>query len=246
MSAGSAAAAQSANRQAGGGATPTSALQTMACIRPRDLTVMPIDSKTARLLCEKYHYLRTYPGGALLNFGVFAGHALIGVGVLGVGSYNVHRLFKGAERGQVITLARFWLNDRCGRNSESRTVALILRQLRKHQSQIKAVVSYSDPMAGHDGCIYRAAGFLYLGKSSATPLYRFPDGTVHRSRTLGHAFGSHSLKHFARHGVSVEVVPQEAKHTYVACLDSSWRSRLQGSVHPYPKRLNTDKEVIPS
>src|ERR671919_115032 len=34
---------------------------------------------------------------------------------------------------------------RWGRNAESRALAIILRQLRQHQSLVKAIVAYSDP-----------------------------------------------------------------------------------------------------
>jgi hypothetical protein len=133
----------------------------------------------------------------------------------------------------VACLARLWLDDCLGRNCESRTLAVIIRLLRRHQSTIKALIAYSDPMAGHTGGIYRAAGFLYLGLSNSTPLYRLPDGTVHHSRSLSHAYGTHSIKYFHQHGIAVELVPQVSKHTYVALVDPGWRERLLKPVLPY-------------
>ena len=218
-----------------GGATPTSAPQISGCIEPRDLSVRPIDTKTARLICEKHHYLHSYPGGALLNFGIFAGHALVGVTVFGVGPYNVHRLFTDAGRRQVITLARLWLEDRCGRNSESRVLGVIRRLLSRWQKTAKAIVCYSDPLACHDGAIYRAAGFLYLGLSDAMPVYRLTDGTTHHSRSLSHRFGTHSLKYLRASGVPLEAVPQDPKFLYVTFLDPQWRQRLRVPVLPFPK-----------
>ena len=87
------------------------------------------------------------------NFGIFIEGALMGVVVLSAGSANLHRLFSGAGNSEVACLARLWLDDRLGRNSESRTLGIIFRQLRQHQSTIKAVVAYSDPSAGHTGTI---------------------------------------------------------------------------------------------
>ena len=219
-----------------GGSRPTSPLQSSACIEPRDLSVRPIDSKTAISICKKWHYLRSYPGGGLLNFGVFADHSLVGVAVFGVGPYNAHRYFTDAKRGQVITLARFWLDDRCGRNSESRILGVICRLLRRWQNTAKAVLAYSDPTAGHDGAIYRAAGFAYLGTSEATPLYRLPDGSIHHGRSIGHGFGTRSLKYLRATGVSVEAVPQEPKYLYVKVLDPQWRQRLRVPALPYPNQ----------
>ena len=215
------------------GSSPSSALQAPAFFKPRDLAVRPISHRVARDLCVKHHYLNSYPGGSLFNFGVFAGHALLGVAVVGVGPFNIHRLFRDAEPGEVVCLSRLWIDDRCGRNSESRVLGIILRQLRRHQSGVKAVVSYSDPAAGHTGMVYRAAGFLYLGRSEAMPKYRLSDGSVHHSRSLGHRLGTHSLVHLRAHGLEVHTVPQAPKFIYVALIDASWRDRLTRRVLPY-------------
>jgi hypothetical protein len=180
--------------------------------------------------------LKSYPGGSLLNFGVFVANSLLGVAVLGVGPSNLHCLFEKAEPHQVVALSRLWLDPLLGRNSESRSLAIILRQLRQHQSLVKAVVAYSDPRAGHNGGIYRAVGFLYLGQSTAMPKYQLPDGRAYHSRSLSHSFGTHSVRHFQSHGVKVALVPQAAKFVYVALIDPTWRERLLRPPQSYPKR----------
>ncbi len=220
---------------AGRGSSPTAALQSKAMFSPKNLVIRPVPCATAREMCRRRHYLHSYPGGALLDYGVFVEDRLLGVAVLAVGPANLHRLFDGAHGHEVVCLSRLWLDDRLGRNTESRTLGVILRHLRRDQSTIKAVVAYSDPAVGHTGTIYRAAGFLYLGASDAMPLYRLPDGSIHHSRSLSHSFGTHSRKHFAAHGVAVELVPQVAKHIYVALIDPSWRERLTRPVQPYAK-----------
>ena len=220
--------------RAGSGSTPTSALHEPQ-FGAKDLVVHPLPNRAARDICRRRHYLGSYPGGAVLNFGISVANTLLGVAVLGVGPPNTYRFF-GADRHQVLCLARFWLDDRLGRNAESRTLSIILRMLRRHQSTVKALIAYSDPSAGHTGTIYRAAGFLYLGESETTPLYRLPDGSLHHSRTLGHRFGSRSLRHFESHGVHLEVVAQERKLIYVALIDRDFRHRLTRSVRPYPAK----------
>ena len=124
---------------AGPGSIPRAALQDYTVFKPKDLVVRPISHGTAKAMCVQRHYLGSYPGGALLNFGVFAGHALVGVAVFGVGPYNVHRYVTGAHRGQVVTLARLWLDDRCGRNSESRILGVICRLLTRWQETVKVI-----------------------------------------------------------------------------------------------------------
>ncbi len=222
-------------QETGAGSTPSAALQ-VPVFGPKDLLIRPLPAIVARRLCEEKHYLHSYPGAALLNLGIFCGNSLMGVVVLGAGPTNIHRLFRDASRQEVVCLARLWLDDRLGRNSESRTLGIILRQLRKGQSTIKGLVAYSDPMAGHTGVIYQASGFLYLGKSPVMPLYKLADGSIHHSRSLSHRYGTHSRKYFQSHGVDLELVDQEPKHSYVALIDPSWRARLTKAVVPFPSK----------
>ncbi|RAL70115.1 hypothetical protein C1G86_1440 [Dehalococcoides mccartyi] len=43
---------------------------------------------------------------------------------------------------------------------------MLFRYLKRH-TDLKFLVSYSDPSAGHLGIIYQATGWLYTGLSSA-------------------------------------------------------------------------------
>ena len=160
MSAGGVAAARSDYHRAGGGASPTPALQSPAGFGPRDLLVRPVPARVAKQICVAHHYLASYPGGPLLNFGIFFGSSLLGVAVLGVGPANIHGFFLDAEPTEVSCLARLWLDDRLGRNSESRVLSVIIRQLRRHQDVIRAVVAYSDPLAGQPEASTGRRGFF--------------------------------------------------------------------------------------
>ena len=102
-----------------GGANPTPALRQTVAFGPKDLIIRPIPPSVARRMCEQHHYLKSYPGGTLFNFGIFANHTLLGVAVIGVGPFNIHRLFQDAPPKEVVCLSRFWIDDRCGKNSES-------------------------------------------------------------------------------------------------------------------------------
>jgi hypothetical protein len=217
---------------AGCGSSPTAAIQTYS---PRNLFVRPVSPVTARTLCQKYHYLKSYPGGSMLNLGIFTGDRLLGVAVLGAGPANAYRLFSGASREEVICLTRFWLDDRLEPRSESRVLGVIIRSLRKNLPGVKVLLAYSDPAAGHTGVIYRAAGFIFLGESTKTPMYLLPDGKTHHSRSLGQVYGSRSVHYLRQQGLSIEVINQIPKLTYAYLLDRTWSSRLTKPVKPYPK-----------
>ena len=227
MSAVGVAEARPADRRVGGGSRPTTALH--------DLRVAPVPLRVAKALLVPHHYLHSVPGGTLMAFGIFLGARLLGALTLGVGPKNGHRLVKDAGPDDVITLTRFWLDDALPRNSESRVLGIVLRSLRRHTS-LRFVLTYADPSADHVGTVYMAGGWMYVGLSEATPLYDLGDGVARHSRTVAHALGTHSLKHFARHGVEVRVVPQARKHRYVYLLDPTVRNQLLVPVLPFPKR----------
>ena len=226
MSAGGVTAARPAIQQVRGGAIPTPALQY--------LKVRPVPVKVVKALLVREHYLHSMPGGSQMVLGVYWGQPLLGAVILGAGPSNAHRLVHDATRDDCAALTRLWLHDDLPKNSESRVIGQCLRALGRYTG-VKFVLSYADPAQGHVGTIYQATNWIYTGPSSAMPLYDIGDGVPRHSRTLSHAIGSHSMRHFADHGVTVQKIPQLPKHRYIYFLDRRWRSRMRGPELPYPK-----------
>ena len=212
---------------AGPGSIPRAALQ--------HLLVHPIPVPAARQLIERNHYLQGLPGGTHLTFGVFNGSNLVGAISLGAGPFNAPSLVERATAGDCLTLTRLWLADELPPNSESRVLGMVIRALRRHTA-LKFLLTYADPVQEHVGTIYQATNWLYTGLSDAMPLYDLGDGRLRHSRSLSHAYGTHSVKHFSDHGVGIKVVQQSRKHRYLYFLEPSWRERLQAPVFPYPKK----------
>ena len=175
------------------------------------------------------------PGGTRLTFGAFVGNNLLGTVTLGAGPFNAHRLVEDAIPDNCLSLTRLWLSDRLPKNSESRLLGIVLRAL-KNRAELKFLLAYADAAHRHVGVIYQASNWLYTGISEAMPLFDIGDGNPRHSRSLAHAYGTHSVKHFKRHGVDVKVVPQAGKHRYVYFLDPGWKHRLLCKVLPYPKK----------
>jgi hypothetical protein len=201
----------------------------------KSILLHPIPFTVARDLVVAHHYLHSMPGGTWFTFGVFLDSSLLGVMTLGAGPFLVHQLVDAAQPDDCVVLTRLWLSDQLPRNSESRVLGIVLRALRR-DTQLKFVVAYSDPAAGHQGTIYQATNWIYTGLSTAVASYDLGDGVPRHSRTVGQVFGSHSVKHLKASGIMARPVPQEAKHRYLCFLDSAWRARLKVPVVPYPKR----------
>jgi len=226
-SAGSVVVARSEFHQERGGAIPTSALHS--------IHIAPIELDVAKRLLVEHHYLHSIPGGTQISLGAFVEDSLLGVLTFGVGPTNAHRLVVGAGRRDCVTLTRLWLSDELPRNSESRVLGIALRSLAK-ATTLKFVLTYADPSAEHMGTIYQASNWIYIGESQASSLLDFGDGVPRNGRTVGHMFGTHSVKHFRKHGVNVTRIPQVPKHRYIYFLDKSWRDQLKPEQLAYPKK----------
>ena len=161
--AGSVMAAQLANQRAGGGSIPTPALQS--------LSVRPIPFAIARELLVKEHYLRSFPGGTHLCFGVFCGKRLMGALTLGAGPAQAYALVDGAEPRDCMALTRLWLSDELPANSESLCIGIVLRALKQHTA-----LKFLFPMPIPPGATW--------GSSTRPPTGFIPDcPREHRSTT---------------------------------------------------------------
>ncbi len=209
------------------GSTPRAALQF--------IRLQPIPFAAARQIVVRHHYLHSLPGGTKLAFGAFAEGKLLGAITFGVGPYNAFALVDGACPDDCLALTRLWLSEELPPNSESRVISVCLRYLRKYTS-LKFIMTYADPAQGHVGTIYQATGWLYTGLSEATPKFDIGDGVPRHSRSLAHAFGSHSLKYLSGRGLKIKVLPQIPKHRYIYFLDKNYRNRLKNPALPYPKK----------
>ena len=196
---------------------------------------MPIPFIIARELIQRNHYIHSLPGGTMLCFGIFLDESLLGAMTLGAGPYQAYHLVERAARTDCLVLTRLWLSDALPWNSESRVIGVVTRLIHCY-TDVKFLISYADPAAGHVGTIYQSAGWLYTGFSSAMSLYDLGDGIARHSRSVAHDFGSHSITYLGNHGVTVKLVAQSAKHRYFKFVDNSWRCRLTVPVLPYPKK----------
>ena len=192
----------------------------------------PIPQRVAAELVRARHYLHAPASAVRLSLGVFGGGELVGCAIFNPGPRNGHRLLRDATQADVLHLARFWLDDRAPRNSESRALGIIARHLRRHTA-VKALLAYSDPAAGHSGMIYRAAGWLFLGEADAQPLMSVNGGPPRHLRSVASVLHSHSADYLRRHGFEVTMVPTTPKLRYLLLLDPAWRDRLLVAPRPY-------------
>ncbi|BAI96664.1 hypothetical protein Sj15T_09690 [Sphingobium sp. TA15] len=148
-----------------------------------------VSSRMARHFIATHHYLPNFPA-AIFSAGLFGPgrggtSQLAGVAVFAVPSTNavITRHTGLSDPAAGTTLARFLLLDEIAGNGESWTLARAFRLLRTEKPEIEAVVSYSDPSAGHVGQIYQALSAAHRGAGRPRTVYRIGPVSI-SGRTL--------------------------------------------------------------
>lgn len=133
----------------------------------KDYKIVLCDRKEIRDFIEEWHYSHNING--LISdycFKLLDGNRLIGAMIYGrMAMANAWKKY-GDTQNDVIELRRLCCIDDTPKNTESYFIGGTLKWLIKN-TDIKTVVSYADPEYGHEGTIYKASNFCFIGKTSA-------------------------------------------------------------------------------
>ena len=154
-------------------------------IKARDLNITPCKVSDIRDFIETYHYSKNI-NGVKISYCFKVEHQgnLVGGVLFGAMSTTAWKKFADDE-SKVLELRRLVLLDCVGKNSESRTIGFCLRYIKRESKLVEVIVSYADPYYNHDGTIYRASNFEYLGMSGKdTGFYDKETNKTYHSRAL--------------------------------------------------------------
>lgn len=135
---------------------------------------------------KRSHYTRSVPSGK--SHYVQFGDAIVVWSI--PANKNIARFVLGWN-GCVWELSRLWAPDGHEKNLLTQAISAAVKVIVTLEKP-DALVSYADPNAGHKGGVYRAASWIYHGKSEESRLYRAPDGSTVSRRAF----------HSGKHGMS--------------------------------------------
>lgn len=134
------------------------------------ISVGIIPTTEANTIVKSYHYLkRKRTGSRLLAHGIFLDNEMVGCLIYADPTFIKKKgLIPPLEQGEVIELARLWLDDKAPKHSESCALGKSLKRIaedweHKYGIAIKAIVSFSDERYSHQGIVYKAANFEDFG-----------------------------------------------------------------------------------
>lgn len=113
----------------------------------------------------KHHYSKKPCKNSFLNFLVYYNNKVEGALQLG---YGIRPKKKGIYNPeQVREFDRMWLSDIMPKFSETITISLLHKYLKKTLPNIKYLISYCDTSVGNTGTIYKAANYKLINKIKA-------------------------------------------------------------------------------
>jgi len=157
----------------GGGASPTSTHQL------KDYIVQPCGIECIKSFIEKWHYSKNTNGiSSRYCFKLLNGSKTVGASIFGfLAMANQWKKYANNE-DKVIELRRLCCVDDTPKNTESYFISKCLLFLKK-QTEIEIVLSYADPFYGHEGTIYKASNFKFIGTSSPGKILEYQNRRYH-------------------------------------------------------------------
>ena len=206
--------------------------------QPSLYSVRAISFGEARGLVRWGHYTGSLTKGRVCD-GLFRLGVLVGVAVFGQPSGRgvAASLWRGGDENNTLELLRLFVADGTGRNAESWFLARCLRRL---PAEVKAIVAYSAPSAGHYGGCYQAANWLYLGRSNTGQSYHYTNGRgEYVNKRIPWQYGPRRGQSVSEGeaakllGLTRHDEPQ--KHVYFYPRDRRVRRLLRREICDYPK-----------
>lgn len=153
---------------------------------------------------------------------------------------NVSRWLIGADN-LVWELSRMWAPDGHRRNLLTEAIAICVGDFcvavrRLSSVHCRALVSYADPNVGHEGTIYRAASWCYLGQSEESRYYLGLNGEI-TSRRAFHS-GDRHLKKSEIIALGYSELSRPGKHRFAKGLSRWARAKIDNhAARPLDERL---------
>lgn len=192
--------------------------------------------KAIKYACLNFHYAKAVPVNPFA-FSVFnnknewCGCILYNAGA----NPNIGKQFN-LMNGQIIELIRMALNGK--QESTSKALALSLKLLQKKMPTVKMIVSYADLDQNHNGIIYQATNWYYMGLQKPSGRAAFIiNGKKTHPKTL-HSRGIKQSINEVRRLLDSNATEffTNGKHKYIYPIEKKLIPLCKSLSKPYPKK----------
>ncbi len=125
----------------------------------------------------RVHYLGKRPGVVVLAMMMLKDVFAVGMIVYALPPRETAIRYKGLTW----EMARLWIADEVPPNGESWLIGQSVKYIKRNHKDVKTLVTYADPTAGHAGTIYRASNWTPDGRTGdgrTTPRFDLKDAVT--------------------------------------------------------------------
>ena len=213
----------------------------MGLNRTMNYEIREIPFKTAKEYISKNHYSKKISSRVRVSLGFFNNNDDLVTCIV----YNHPvglRITKWMHRNNIncAELGRLFSNDGLPKNTESYCISQSFKYLKEHYPDIKYLISYADSSHGHNGGIYQATNWKYIGKSVSGNGVFIIDGIETHPKALYNRHGTSTRKVIKEiYGDRVVIKNREPKYIYIMCIGNKKEKRDWYKLFkfiPYPKK----------
>jgi hypothetical protein len=197
-----------------------------------DLRVDWCSYQAAKFAVMNWHYSKRVPHGQQQYIGVWENEIFTGAICLGRSITPYLGSPYGLTQHECAELTRVALNKHSSPVSE--IVSKVIKQIRAKSPGLRLLVSYADPLQGHNGSIYQAMNWIYDGNAGERRQWLI-DG---KWRNDTHTY---RMSKAQRDKYKTRIIPQ--KYRYLYPLDRAMRKQIAPLAKPYPKRETCGQSV---
>lgn len=204
--------------------------------------VNPISLADAKRITTSKHYMKTWPQGAKVAFGLFWKGKCVGCMVAGYAPTTDRKVKKwcsNIKRDQYIELQRTWISDTMKHNSESWMMARVIELLKG--SGVWLVLTHSGGCKDDVGFIFQASGWLYFGADICNDFYETESGE-YKNLVSALRFGRVPAEVIKKGNQAAGEylfgsgkIVNARRHLYLYPINKGLRRRLKKQTLPFPK-----------
>ena len=173
----------------------------------------------------KWHYSKCLPIGKLVKVGAWEDGRFIGCVLFGRGASPHLGTKFGLKQTECVEMVRVAFSKH--ETPCTRIISIALRMLKKSNPGLRLVVSFADPEHGHEGGIYQAGNWIYLGESAVTRMWWHDGRWKHERVVAGIHDGIPGWQKLPMKKVA-------GKFRYGMPLDAEMRNQIEPMRQPFP------------
>lgn len=197
-----------------------------------DLRVDWCSYEAAKFAVLNWHYSKRVPHGQQQHIGVWENKKFIGAICLGRSITPWLGSPYGLTQHECAELTRVALTEHVSPVSE--IVSKVIVVIKAKSPGLRLLVSYADPLQGHNGAIYQAMNWVHDGTAGERRQWLINDMWRNDTHT-------YRLSKQQRDSYPTRIIPQ--KYRYLYPLDRAMRKQIAPLAKPYPKRETCGQSV---